>query len=54
MKLDDSKLYLIIGGANMSGSILNACSTLIKTVYSIGQGLGGAIRRIITGNVCRI
>ena len=51
MKVEDDNLEKICGGS-VSASILNYFSTAIKTVYSIGQGMGGAIRRIATKNVC--
>jgi len=50
----DEQMLTIMGGVNLNGSILNALSTVWKTIYSIGQGLGGAIRRIGTGKVCKI
>jgi len=52
---EDEKMLTVIGGAlNFNGSIINAVSTIFKTIYGIGQGLGGAIRRIATGKTCRI
>ena len=53
MKVEDISLLKVEGGG-ISGSILNYLSTAFKTVYNIGQGLGGAIRRIATRNVCPI
>ena len=44
----------IVGGKSISGSIISAGVSVIKTVYSVGQGLGGAVRRIITGQTCQI
>ncbi len=51
MIVEDISLLKVEGGS-ISASILNYLSTALKTVYSIGQGLGGAIRRIATRNVC--
>ena len=53
MKVEDLSLLKVEGGS-ISASILNYLSTTIKTVYDIGQGLGGAIRRIASKNVCPI
>ena len=50
----DEKMLNIKGGASLSGAIINAISTICKTIYSIGQGLGGALRRIGTGKVCKL
>ncbi len=51
MKVEDKILLKVIGGS-ISASMLNYLSTVFKTVYNIGQGLGGAIRRIATKNLC--
>ena len=51
MKIEDINLMKVEGGG-ISGSVLNYLSTVIKTVYNIGQELGGAIRRIATKTVC--
>ena len=53
MKIDDINLVKIEGG-NISATMINYLTTTIKTIYSIGQGLGGAIRRIATKKVCQI
>lgn len=52
MYLTEKDLLSIVGGINLTGTILNYLSALAKTLYGIGQGLGGAIRRIATGNLC--
>ena len=51
MKIDDNSLLEIEGGG-ISASLLNYLSITYKTVYNIGQELGGAIRRIATRNLC--
>lgn len=54
-KIKENSLINIKGGAiNITGSIISAFTSLIKTVYSVGQGLGGALRRISSGGVCKI
>ena len=53
----DEVMLEVIGGGTLgkiSGAILNSLSTIWKTIYSIGQGAGGAIRRIATGRVCKL
>jgi hypothetical protein len=52
MKVEESELSKVYGGDGVGATFLNYLSTAIKTVYSIGQELGGAIRRIATGNTC--
>lgn len=54
MIYNDEKMLSVVGGISLTGSIVNAISSLVKTIYSIGQGVGGAIRRIGTGKVCKI
>ncbi len=55
MKIEDYSMIKIYGGGlNITGSIINYFTVFIKTVYGIGQGLGGAVRRIATKKVCSI
>ena len=51
MKVEDLELNAVNGGG-LGATFLNYLTNAIKTVYSIGQDLGGAIRRIATGNTC--
>ncbi len=44
----------IIGGSSVSGPIINGIVNLLNAVYKIGRGMGGAIRRIGSGNVCPV
>lgn len=52
----DKDMLNVRGGAlrEISGAVVNAISTIWKTIYGIGQGLGGALRRIGTGKVCKL
>ena len=52
MKLKDKELNNIVGGEGMGATFLRYLTDAIKAVYSIGQDLGGSIRRIATGNTC--
>ena len=52
MRVKDSEISIISGGGNVGSTFLNYLATAVKTIYSIGQDLGGAIRRIATSNVC--
>ena len=51
MKVQDAELNEVNGGG-LGATFLNYLSNAIKTVYNIGQDLGGAIRRIATGKTC--
>lgn len=52
MKVEDIELNKINGGGGLGATFLNYLGNAIKTVYGIGQDLGGAIRRIATGRSC--
>ncbi len=52
MKIGDNELNEINGGAGIGATFLNYLGNAIKTVYSIGQDFGGALRRIATGRTC--
>ena len=54
--LEDVELVKIYGGAStgITATFIKYLSDAIKVVYGIGQGLGGAIRRIATKNVCSL
>ena len=51
MKVDDIELSKINGGG-LGATFLNYLASAIKTIYNIGQDLGGSIRRIATGKTC--
>lgn len=54
MIIKDEELKEINGGeSGITSTFLSHLGTFLKTVYGIGQDLGGALRRISTGNVCR-
>lgn len=42
----------IVGGTDVTGSIINGIVNLFKAIYEIGRGAGSSVRRISTGNVC--
>lgn len=47
-------MLINITGGGISGTLLNAISGGIKTLYEIGQKFGTAIRRIKTKTLCKI
>lgn len=50
----EKELMLIVGGFNITGTIINAFTSAGKFIYNLGQSLGSAIRRIGNNNVCQI
>lgn len=42
----------IVGGATISGSVLNSISRLINTVLEIGRAVGSSIRMIVSKKRC--
>lgn len=52
MRVKDKELLQVTGGSDLGSTLLNYLSTAIKTVFDVGQQLGGAIRRIATGKTC--
>ena len=44
---------IIGGGTSLTGAILSSIKGCISVVFEIGQAVGGAIRRITSGNLCR-
>lgn len=52
-KISDEELNRINGGSNsVTSGIINACTNLIKVLYSAGEGVGSAIRRIHDDDLC--
>ena len=49
----NEKKYYIGGGVNLTGTLVNALKGYLGAVLSIGQTVGGAIRRIASNNLCR-
>jgi hypothetical protein len=49
--LKREELINVVGGS-ISGTMLNAISKGINTIFEIGQSLGSSIRRFITGKLC--
>ena len=51
-KVLDKELDKIIGGSSVSGTLLNAFTTIIKFIYEVGEGIGSSLRRIGEGDLC--
>ncbi len=53
MRVNDIEIVKINGGGtSITGNLVQYITKLVTTVYEIGQGLGGAIRRIVSNNTC--
>ena len=52
MKVEDIELSKISGGDGLGATFLNYLTNALKTIYGVGQELGGSIRRISTGKSC--
>lgn len=50
--LNDEELKYIIGGINITGSILASIVRGINAIMDVGRSLGTAIRRSRTNNIC--
>ena len=52
-EIEETKM--IVGGAkSISAAIVNAAISAVRLLYSVGQGLGGALRRSVTGTTCKV
>ncbi len=51
-KLKEKDLKQIRGGTTISGSIINAFTSLFKTLVSLGEKIGSALRRMGSGEIC--
>lgn len=52
MKLQDEQLKTIIGGAAVSGTLINAFCKGIEIILEVGRSFGSAIRRLGDHNTC--
>ena len=50
-KLENQELMEITGGT-ISGTLINAVSTILKTISSLGRNFGSAIRRVASDQLC--
>lgn len=51
-ELSNQELYLITGGVDITAPIINALTNVFKVIYEAGSGLGSAIRRISSNDMC--
>lgn len=53
-RIQNSELKQIYGGASISGTLINALTSTLKTIHEIGRNLGGALRRMHEGALCKL
>ena len=52
--LEKDELLSIVGGINITGTLISSLYKAISTVMDVGRSLGSAIRRAIGRNLCSI
>lgn len=52
MKLTKEELKIIVGGASVTGTLINSLIKGINSFLDIGRYLGSSIRRLVGKNAC--
>jgi hypothetical protein len=52
--LSKEELIQIVGGASISGTLINSFVRAINAAMDVGRSLGSAIRRVIAGTKCSL
>jgi len=52
MVLSREETIAYVGGGKLTAALLSAATSLVKSLYEMGQNLGSTIRRIFSGNYC--
>ncbi len=50
-KLTKEELFAIKGGS-ISGTMVNAITKMLTTIYDLGRSIGSTIRRLIDNDFC--
>lgn len=53
-RLSKNELLVIIGGASVSGTLVNAFTSAFKALYGFGQNFGSSVRRIVKKKLCSL
>lgn len=53
-RLSKDEMLQIVGGVNLSGTLVNAFTSAFKTLYGFGQNFGSSLRRIIRRRMCSL
>lgn len=52
--LKREELENIEGGNSLTGTLINAFTDAVKTLFNIGRSLGSSIRRIKEKHICKV
>lgn len=52
--LEKEELLQIVGGINITGSLLSSIYKGINSIMDVGRSLGSAIRRDLSGSMCPV
>ncbi len=52
-ELNNNEMSQVSGGS-IGSSILNAVNNIVTGIYELGRQLGSGVRRLITGEYCRV
>lgn len=44
---------IVGGGEGITGTVISAFKDMFKTIFEIGENLGGALRRISSNKLCK-
>lgn len=47
------EMYQIIGGVNITTTLLNSLKNSVSLLFDVGRALGSSIRRISSNNICQ-
>lgn len=50
--LREDELLSVVGGINITGTLINSLIKGISTFLDLGRALGSAIRRVVSGGMC--
>lgn len=54
MELNKNQLLSVVGGFNISGTLINAFVKGINSILDLGRSIGTAIRRIQCNKICSL
>mgnify|MGYP003367472209 FL=1 len=53
-ELTSNELCLVIGGLDLTGTLINAFTSGIKVILDVGRSLGTSFRRLSGNNLCPV
>lgn len=51
-QIKKEEMFKVKGGAGFSSAMLNALMRTVSVMFSIGQAVGSAIKRAVSGSYC--